>query len=144
MDPNSLFKDLVYEKYYDLIQFYTDGSTSIDVSLAGCAVFCPSANFSRKWKIPIIAYIFSIEAIAILYTLGYIITKVISEVIIFSHPLSVLQNNDFIKSGFILHIRNRLIILNEVNRIISLINFVKNIGFLPFMVLVNGLSQSAI
>ncbi|XP_033229000.1 uncharacterized protein LOC117180618 [Belonocnema kinseyi] len=101
------------------------GSKSESDNSAGCAYICPSANFSRSWKIFSHASIFSIEAIAILYTLDYILQSSFSKSVIFTDSLSVLQSvaspcPNTIKSSLIFLIRNRLAVLAKFNLTVKL------------------------
>ena len=119
-DPPTLFKELTEAQFRDFLFFYTDGSKSQDGKTAGCASVCPSAQLRHSWKLNSAASIFSIEAIAVLYTLDHIKEQKFKNSIIFTDSLSVLQsisspNPNNIKSCLIFVIRNRLAILSSQN-----------------------------
>ena len=119
-DPPTLFKELTEAQFRDFLFFYTDGSKSQDGKTAGCASVCPSAQLRHSWKLNSAASIFSMEAIAVLYTLDHIKEQKFKNSIIFTDSLSVLQSISFpnpnnIKSCLIFVIRNRLAILSSQN-----------------------------
>ena len=118
-DLPSFFQNAV-ENFNDFLIFYTDGSKSQDGKSAGCASVCPSGQLTYSWKINYLASIFSIEAIAILLTLDYILKHNFKKVVIFTDSLSVLEsvsstNPNTIKSYLIFLIRNRLATLSALN-----------------------------
>ncbi|XP_051159291.1 uncharacterized protein LOC127280379 [Leptopilina boulardi] len=123
---SNLFKDLVNYNFHNHTLFFTDGSKSETDRVAGCASVCPSLNLSFKFKIQNHASVFSLEAFAILFTLDHIINSNLSNTVIFTDSLSVLNNlaskNIYrIKSYIILTIRNRLNVLSKLNRPVTLV-----------------------
>ena len=125
-DPEPLLQDFTDSKFTDFIQFYTDGSKSEPDETGGFAFVCPSTESIHSWKISNFASIFTIEAYAILYTQDYIIKNNITKSVIFSDSLSVLQSiaatcPNEIKSCIIFVIRNRLVTLARLNRMVALV-----------------------
>lgn len=125
-NPSIDFKNLTNFNFPNHTFFFTDGSKSEVDHLAGCAFVCPSLNLTSKFKISDYSSIFSLEAFAILFCLDYIINSDLSNTVIFSDSLSVLSNltskNTYkTKSYIIFTIRNRLKILDNLNRPTTLV-----------------------
>ena len=83
-NPSALLQDIVNTIFKNHVHSYTDGSKSKDSRFAGCASVCPSANYSHNWKISSAVFILSIESIAILLTLDYILKHRFQYFVIFS------------------------------------------------------------
>lgn len=128
VSPIEVFKDLMQHKFQNYASFFTDGSKMDSDSefATGCSSVCTSHNFFNSWKLPNHASIFSTEAIAILYTLDFILTQNFQHSVIYSDSLSVLQsivsvNPINIKNNLIFLIRNRLSTLSNLNKEVWLI-----------------------
>ena len=89
--PPSHFSSLFQNRLSNATAIYTDGSKAVQGDYFGFAIVCPSRSLSLKYRVPHFVSIFSAEALAILLTLEIIISKDISNAIIFSDSLSSLQ-----------------------------------------------------
>ena len=132
-NPDLLFKDLASEQFPDHSLFFTDGSKTDGA--AGCVSIFPSKGHFIRHKIANHASIFSIEAIAILYTLDFMIRREGQwiDAAIFTDSQSVLQSvnsSDFKSSTsyLIFLIRNRLFVLHKLQRPVVLAWIPSHIG----------------
>jgi len=128
---NSAFPTLTFLNIYhyltvDKIVFYTDASKLDTGSPAGFAVYSPSRNIQLMFRALSQFSIYSAEALAILYTLNYILDNHILKAVIFSDSKSVLDTLTSYNFGhscnYIIYIiRQKLLEMKRLDYTVSLI-----------------------
>ena len=115
-NPSLKFKNCF--KKYDL--FFTDGSKISDDKFVSAASFSPKQNKSIKIKLPHDSLIFTAEAVAIKYTILYILNNKVQKSFMFSDSLSVQMaiNKVFTReSSYLIYDIKKLILEAKANNL---------------------------